>query len=165
MSELIAIAYPDEQRATQVLDAIKQLESDGAIDLESGIALIKDRDGHVAVENAAGSSIGKGAAGGLLLGTIAGMILLAPLAGAIFGVAGGTLVGAFADVSHISDFQSQVADNMPPGSSAVLVLAKMNDPEKGLALLRQYGGRLIRTTLPDNAEARIQAALASGGAG
>jgi uncharacterized membrane protein len=49
---------------------------------------------------------------------------------------------------------------MPPGSSAVLIVAKLNDPAKGLALLEKYGGRLIRTSLPDDAEARIQAALA-----
>lgn len=161
MSELIAIAYADEARASQVLEAVKQMNSDGAIELESGIALIKDRDGHVAVENAFSPKLGKAAAGGLVLGTIAGMILLAPLAGAIFGVASGALAGSLSDISNISDFQSEVSDNMPPGSSAVLIVAQLNDTAKGLALLEQQGGRLIRTSLPDDAEARIQAALAS----
>ena len=71
------------------------------------------------------------------------------------------LAGKLADVYGIDDFVLQVGENMAPVSSAVpmLVRGPAADPDKALAELQRYGGTVIRTTLPDDAEARIRAAL------
>ena len=73
--------------------------------------------------------------------------------GALFGVASGALADKLADVYGIDDFVLEVGDNMPPGSSAILMLVRgpAADPERALAELRRYGGTVIRTTLPDDA--------------
>jgi uncharacterized membrane protein len=82
------------------------------------------------------------------------------VAGAIFGLASGTLAGTLADVGRIDDFAAEVSDNLKPGSSAILMLVRAaEDPEQALAALHQHGGTIIRTTLPDDVDARIRAAL------
>ena len=163
MSELVAIAYPDERQASAVMDAIKRLDEAGTLDLDDAVAVAKDREGRIQVAGAT-SHMARGAAGGLLLGAVLGMIFVAPVVGALFGAASGALAGSFHDVEQ-NDFVRQVGDNLKPGSSAILMLVSKADPEKTLAALHQYGGKVMRTTLPDDAEARLRAALGEPAAG
>ena len=166
MNHLVAIAYPDERRAPEAMAAIKRLHADRAIDLEDAVAVSKDGEGRVKVEGAT-SRTAAGAAGGLFLGTLVGLVFFAPVLGALFGAASGALAGKIADVYRIDDFVLEVRDNMPPGSSAILMLVRGRaaDPDKALAELQRYGGKVIRTTLPDDAEERLRAALGRPAAG
>ena len=165
MSNLVAIAYPDEHQAAVVMEVMVRLHEEGVfseegiIDLEDAAAVSKDGEGRIKLEGAI-SRTAEGAASGLFFGSLIGMVFFMPMLGMLFGVAAGALVGKFADLQHIDDFVLQVGDNMPPGSSAILMLVRKADPEKALAELRQYGGTVIRTTLPDEAEDRIRDALA-----
>ena len=166
MSDLVAIAYPDERRASEVMAAIRRLHDAGTIDLDDAVAVSKDGEGRVKVEGAT-SRTAAGAAGGLVLGALVGLVFFAPALGALFGAASGALAGKIADVYRIDDFVLEVGHNTPPGSSAILMLVRGRaaDPDKVLAELQQYGGKVIRTTLPDDAEARIRAALGQAAAG
>ena len=166
MSEVVAIAYPDERRAAEALEAIKRLHAAGAIDLEDAVAASKNAEGAVKLDGAI-SRTAEGTAAGLVLGTMVGLVFLAPVLGAAFGVVSGALAGKLADVYHVDDFVLEVGSNMPPGSSAILMLVRgpAADPERVLAELRHYGGTVIRTTLPDDAEARLRAALGPPAAG
>jgi uncharacterized membrane protein len=165
MSHLVAIAYPDEHQAAEVMETMARLNEEGIfgdegiIDLEDAAAVSKDDEGRIKLEGAI-SRTAAGAANGLFFGSIIGMVFFMPLLGMLFGAAAGALAGKFADLQHIDDFVLQLGDNMPPGSSAILMLVRKADPEKALAALRQYGGTVICTTLPDDAEARLRDALA-----
>ncbi|MCC7024246.1 MAG: DUF1269 domain-containing protein [Thermomicrobiales bacterium] len=160
MSDLVAIAYPDQDRAAAVLAAVKQLQDEGALDLQDAVAISKNSEGHIKVEGAA-SRVAAGAAGGLALGALIGMIVFSPVIGAAFGAVAGGLAGSFADAERIDDFALEVSNNMPPGSSAILMLVQgpAADPERVLTELQQYGGKVIQTSLPDDVDARIRAAL------
>jgi uncharacterized membrane protein len=170
MSQLVAIAYPDEHQAAEVMEVMARLHEEGIfggegiIDLEDAAAVSKDGEGRIKLEGAI-SRTAAGAASGLFFGSLIGLVFFMPMLGMLFGAAAGALAGKFADLQHIDDFVLQVGDNMPPGSSAILMLVRRADPEKALAVLRQYGGTVIRTTLPDDAEARIRAALAGSSTG
>jgi uncharacterized membrane protein len=61
----------------------------------------------------------------------------------------------------MDDFMTQIGDRMPASSSTVMILIRgpAANPEMALAELRRYGGTVIRTTLLDDAEARLRAAL------
>jgi uncharacterized membrane protein len=164
MSQLVAIAYPDQHQAADVMETLKQLHEVDIISLDDAVAVSKDGEGWIKLEGAI-SRAAAGAAGGFFLGTMIGLVFFMPVLGALFGTAAGALAGKLADVRQIDDFVIQVGENMPPGSSAILMLVRKADPEKALAALQQYGGTVIRTTLPDDAEARIRAALADPSAG
>jgi uncharacterized membrane protein len=165
MSHLVAIAYSDEHQAADVMEAMARLHEEGIfggegiIDLEDAVAVSKDDEGRIKLEGAI-SRTAEGAASGLFFGSIIGLVFFMPLLGMLFGAAAGALAGKFADLQNVDDFVIQVSDNMPPGSSVILMLVRRVDPEKTLAVLSQYGGTVIRTTLPDDAEARIRDALA-----
>jgi uncharacterized membrane protein len=88
MSDLVAIAYPDQRRAAEVLDAMKRLQEGGTLDLHDAVAVTKDAEGRIKVEGAVSGSAA-GAAGGLVLGALVGLIFLAPVVGALFGAAAG----------------------------------------------------------------------------
>jgi uncharacterized membrane protein len=158
MSDLVAIAYPEQDRAASVLDAVKRLQEEDALVLQDAVAISKNAEGRIKVEGA-DSHATAGAAGGLVLGALLGMIVFAPVIGAAFGAVAGGLAGSFADALRIDDFATQVGDNMPPGSSALLMLVKRENSERMLAEFQQYGGTVIRTNLPDDVEARLRAAL------
>ena len=170
MSNLVAIAYPDEHQAAEVMEVMARLHEEGIlgeesiIDLEDAAAVSKDDEGRIKLEGAI-SRTAAGAASGLFFGSLIGLVFFMPMLGMLFGAAAGALAGKFADLQNVDDFVIQVGDNMPPGSSAILMLVRKADPEKALTELRQYGGTVIRTTLPDDAEARIRAALAHPSAG
>jgi uncharacterized membrane protein len=164
MAELIAIAYTDEDQAARVLEGIKQLDETEVVDLDDAVAVAKDSEGRIRIEGSR-SNVRRGAGAGALIGTVIGMIFLAPVAGAIFGAASGALGGEIADVSKVDEFTTQVGDNMRPGSSVIVMRGHGNEPAKLLAMLGQYGGTVIKTSLPDDAEDRIRAALSGAGSG
>jgi uncharacterized membrane protein len=159
VSDLVAIAYQNEHEASKMMEALKQLNDRGAVDLESAVAIRKDGERRLAVENAFGDSTGKGAAGGLVVGAVLGLLLTAPVAGALFGLASGALAGRHNDIRQIDDFQIEVGERLVPGSSALPMLVRSTaSPAQGLAAPGEHGGTLIRTTLPDDATERIRAA-------
>ncbi len=158
MSQVIAIAYPNLPQASLVLDTLDRLVSTGSIDLEGATILRKDAQVRFEVEGAI-SRTGVGATGGLLIGALLGTIIAAPVLGAIFGAASGALSGKMTDIRHVDRFARLVGDQMQPGTAAAVMVVRSADPDRVLAELQVHGGPVIRTTMPDDAEARLRAVL------
>ncbi|HET7094935.1 MAG TPA: DUF1269 domain-containing protein [Thermomicrobiales bacterium] len=163
MSHLIAIAYPNPEHAAKALDALKRLDADGAIVLDDVAAISRDGDGGVKLDQVAGSAA-KGAAGGFFLGALIGLIVFPPvvLAGALFGAAGGAVAGKLAGAGETDDFgefERQVAASLPAGAAAIVMVARAQDHDRAIAGLRQFGGTVIETTLPDDVEQQLRTAL------
>ena len=63
MSHLVAIAYPDQQRASEAMNALKRLDADGTIEIQEAIIVEKDHEGGIKPEEvfrhaAAGAGVG-----------------------------------------------------------------------------------------------------------
>jgi uncharacterized membrane protein len=166
MSHLVAIAYPDQRRAVEVIEALGRLDADGAIELEDVAAVTRDTEGGFKLERLV-THAAAGAAVGSMWGAIVGLVFLMPAAGAIVGAAGGAVAGKLVGVIRSDDaneygfgqFGQQISAIMRPGSSAVLMLVHKKDPNAAIATLQQYGGSVLRTTLPDEIEAQLRGAL------
>src|SRR5689334_21515220 len=163
MSHLIAIAYPDRQRAADALEALKRLDASGAIALDDVAAISRDGEGGVKLDQVVGRAAA-GAAGGFFLGALIGLIVFPPviLAGALFGAASGAVAGKMAGAGQTDDFgefERQVAASLPPGGAAIVMVVRTQDHGRALAELRQFGGTVIETTLPDDVEAQLRSAL------
>ena len=52
MAEIIAIVYPDEGRAREVIDSLKALQAENAATFGSGRVVVKDADGKLNIESA-----------------------------------------------------------------------------------------------------------------
>jgi uncharacterized membrane protein len=166
MAELVAIAFDDEQEADHVLIELSRLQKEYLIDLADAVVAIRPREGRVQLKQSF-STVGAGAAtGGLsgaLWGSLIGLLLLNPLAGfAIGGLVGagaGAASGALVDYGIDDNFIRSIGETLQPGTSALFVLIRKVQPEKVLSELSRFRGRVLRTSLSPEQEARLQAAL------
>ncbi len=126
----VAVAYDDMYTAQEVRLRLLRMQKEYLIDLEDAVAAVRDEKGKVN-----------------------------PLLGLAAGAAGGALSGALADVGINDDFMKQLASELKPGSSVLFVLVKHFTPDKVLAELEGTGGRLLKTSLSDEDEAKLQAVL------
>ena len=158
MSTLVAIAYPDEGRAEQVIGELKRLQGEYLVDLDSAVWATKDADGKVkvhGVETLAGPQAAWGAFWGLLLG----LILFVPVAGVLFGAGLGALFGHFTKIGLDNDFVKELSEKLGPNSSAVFVLLRNATPDKVIPELGKFGGTILQTNLSDDADDKLQEAL------
>jgi uncharacterized membrane protein len=166
MSDLIAITYPDIKQAGVVLDTLKRLVKEHVLDMEDAVCVTKDANGEVDLHqmiNLPGVMAAGGGARGALWGTLIGLLFLQPLAGAVIGGAigagSGAMAGKMADFGIDDKFVKEVSAHMPPNSSALFVLVRRATIDKVLPEISRYGGTVLRTSLSDETEQRLQAAL------
>jgi len=160
MSNLIAIAYPDVDTAQNVAAELGKLTKEKSIILDDIVVVERKPDGKVKLHQAV-STAGAGAAGGALWGGLIGLIFLAPLLGMAVGAAAGGAAGAFTDVGVDDKFMKELGTHLKDGGAAIVVLVRQSTPDKVLPRISQYGGQVIQSSLDDETEARLQAALES----
>ena len=161
MSDLIVIGYPDEDRAHQVWAELMKLERDLVVDLEDAAIIQRDEKGKLHVTTPAHHAVAWGSLSGLFWGVLIGLIFLFPLAPAV-GVAGGILGAAFGAAAGLGikdDFKQRVQELVQPGTSALLIIVRKVTPDKFIEALRPYGGTVLQTSLPHDAEQQLMKAL------
>ena len=162
MSELIAVAYPDQERAKEVIHALQRMRDEHLLELEDAVYVTKDSAGKVDLHQTLGAT-GAGALAGSFWGLLIGLLFFAPVAGLALGAAGGALAGKLTDLGIKDDFIRSLSAEMKPGSSAIFALVREVTVDKVLQELSRYGGTVLHTSLSADAEAKLQAALAAGG--
>jgi len=160
MSELIVIGYPNEHTAHDVWHELVRLERDFLIDLDDAAVIRRDLNGKLHVTTPAHHGVARGSLSGFFWGTVIGVILLpfAPLFIAAGGLMGSAL-GVAGDLNIKDDFKNQAQDLVQPGSSAIFVVLRKVTPDKFLEGIRPYGGTVLQTSLPPDAEMRLMTAL------
>lgn len=105
----------------------------------------------------------QGGVSGALCRTLVGLLSLNPLAGmAIGGITGagvGALSGSLSDYGIRDDFVKKLGDTIPPGSSALFILVRSATEDKVVAEIRSYKPRVLKTSLSNEAEQRLQTVL------
>jgi uncharacterized membrane protein len=157
-NSLIVLAFDNTEEADKVLEALERGKRDGIIQIDDAAVVVKDADGKVHVKNQVshGSWMSTGVGG--MLGLLIGGIFM-PLGGLVMGLAGGALVGRLMDFGIDGKFVKEVEQEIQPGTSALFVLARNADPTAGLAILRQFKGKVIQTNLSGEAEDSLRKAL------
>ncbi len=158
MSTLIAIAYPDVATAEQVRQELIQATKEHLVSLEDAVVIEHRPDGKIKLHQAM-SPAGAGAAGGALWGGLIGLIFLAPLVGMAVGAASGAAAGKVTDVGVNDSFMKDLGDKLPAGAAALVALGRSDAPDKVIDRVKGYGGDVIQTSLDEEQEAHIRAAL------
>lgn len=157
-NNLIVLAFDTMEDADKVHEALVEAKKQGRIQIDDAAVVVKDQEGKVHVKNQVSRgtwlSTGVGGALGLIIGGI-----LFPIGGLVMGLAGGALMGRLLDMGVDGKFVKQVGEEIKPGTSALFILASQADPTSSLAILREYKGRVIQTTLSTEAEENIRKAL------
>jgi len=160
MSDLVAIAYDDLGTAQQVVSNIARAQKAHEIELDDLVIVERQGDGKVKLHQP--SMAGAGAAGGALWGGLIGLIFLMPLFGMAIGAASGAAAGALTDAGVDDKFMKELGEQLTPGSAAIIALVRRVTMDKVLEGI-QIPGRVIQTSLDNEAEQRLSEALAAAG--
>ncbi|QRM28561.1 DUF1269 domain-containing protein [Microvirga sp. VF16] len=166
MAELVVVGFDNPNDADRVLTELTRMQKEYLIDLEDAVVAIRGSDGAVRIKqstNLVKLGATSGGLSGALWGSLIGLLFLNPLAGlAIGGAVGagsGALSGSMIDYGINDDFIKSIGDTLQPDTSALFLLIRKSQPEKVLAELSGFKGRIIRSSLSPEQEAKLQAAL------
>ena len=180
MAELIVVGFKNQMyRASEVLNELLAMNNDWVVDLHDAVAVYRDYNGKLRVDQSYQLTTGQGAALGGLWGMLIGATLAIPFtggasaaaaAGAIAaGAAGGTALGAgFGALDAESwkdefgipeDFVQEVSVLIQPGDSAIYAILRVGNPDIVADHFKGYGGTILRTTLSPEQEARVEKVL------
>ena len=185
MAELIVVGFKNQMyRASEVLNELLSMNDDWVLDLHDAVAVYRDFNGKLRVDQSYQMTTGQGAALGGLWGLLIGATLAIPFtggasaaaaAGAIAaGAAGGTALGAglgavdaesWKDEFGIpEDFVQQVSVLIQPGDSAIYAIVRVGNPDIVADQFRGYGGTILRTTLSRDQQAKVEKVLSKSAA-
>jgi uncharacterized membrane protein len=166
MSNLVVLGFDGLHTADEVLNKVRSLQKEYLIDLEDACVVEREKGGKVYLKQAVNlTRIGAatGGSSGALWGAIVGLLFLNPLAGMVLGgIAGagaGALTGSLTDYGIRDDFIRKLGETIPEGSSALFVLFKNVNEDKVLPELEPFKPRVLRTSLSNDAEKKLTAAL------
>lgn len=162
MSDLIAIAYDDEFKAEEVRLTLIKLQKEYLLELEDAAVVVKNKEGKIQLKQAVNLTAA-GAASGSFWGMLIGVLFLNPLLGAAVGAASGAIGGALTDIGVDDKFMKELGETLTPGTSALFVLVKKVTPDKVLAEVAPYGGKVLRTSLSQSEENQLREVLANRG--
>jgi uncharacterized membrane protein len=160
MSQLVAIAYQDLATAQQVVANIGRAQDMHEVELDDLVVVERQFDGKVKLHQP--SLTGRGAAGGALWGGLIGLIFFMPLFGMAIGAASGAAAGALSDAGVDDQFMKELGEELAPGNAAVIALVRNVTLDKVLEDVR-IPGRIIRSSLDNETESRLQEALTAAG--
>jgi uncharacterized membrane protein len=158
MSTLVVIGYDDMFKAQEVRLKLARMQKDYLVDLEDAVVAVKDEKGKVKLHQAVNLTAA-GAVSGGFWGTLIGLIFLNPILGLAVGATAGAVSGALTDVGIDDRFMKDLAETMSPGSSVLFVLVRKATPDKVLEEIKGTGGKILKTSLSHDDEAKLQAAL------
>jgi uncharacterized membrane protein len=166
MSDLIVVGFKNEDTADQVINTLTALQKDYLLDLEDSCVVVRDQRGQVHLKQAVNlTSMGAKTGGlqGAMWGTLIGLLFLNPLLGMVTGAAlgagSGALAGRLADYGINDAFIRSVGATLEPGTSALFVLVRRVTADKVLPALQAFEGTVLRTSLSNEQEERLQQAL------
>ncbi|OJY36277.1 MAG: hypothetical protein BGP11_07955 [Rhodobacterales bacterium 65-51] len=164
MSDLVIIAFDTEATAFEARAALVKMQQEYLIEMEDAVVVTRKDDGTVQLHQAVNMTA-MGAAGGGVWGGLIGLLFLNPLLGAAVGAGAGALSGWMTDVGINDDFLKQTGQSLPPGGAALGILIRKMTADKVLAGLDSFAGkgRVLRTSLSTDQEAKLAEALARHG--
>ena len=156
---LLVYAYNEQDKADQVLKALKELDKTGIIAVLNAAVLVMDKDGKVKLTETEDVDAKRGALFGAIAGGLIG--LLGGPAGVIVGAAAGAATGGVAahriDMGFSDEYLKEVQESLKPGSSAIIALVEHEWVEKVIQELEEFEGQLFRQALKADIAAQLAA--------
>ncbi|MBB3932159.1 putative membrane protein [Kaistia hirudinis] len=158
MSDLVVIVYPTLEKAEAVRSELLELQKEYLITLDDAVIATKTDDGKIKLHQMVNTTAA-GAASGSFWGLLVGMIFLMPVVGVVIGAASGALGGLLADFGINDKFMKDLAESIQPGNAALFVLIREMTGDKVLEHMKGTGGVVLKTSLDNEKEAALRAAI------
>lgn len=160
---LIGIAFDQPLKAQEFLLAMGRLRSDGDLDLKDAVIVTKAEGGDVKVTETIDPTPGRSALSGAVWTGLLGLFVGGPvgwLAGIGIGAGAGAVTAKIVDLGIPDEWVDWFKLAVPPGRSAVVILAERVDMRSLQREAERFAGaELIQSTLPEGVAADLTAAL------
>lgn len=155
--QIIVAAFNDPNRATEIMDELKQGKKEGLIGIVDAAVVVKDADGKLKVKDAKRRStkglITGGVVGGVL-GLLAGPVGLLAIGGGAIGALAGKVSG-----SALKAEMKDIGEALTPNSSAIVAIIEHTWVTQMEEMLAAEGARVVM----DSLKADIAEQLNAGG--
>jgi uncharacterized membrane protein len=158
MSELVVLAFDNEQGAFQARDKLLDIRKRRMLQLADAAVVVRRQDGRIKVKQLT-SLVGSGTLGGAFWGLLVGLLFAVPWMGLVVGAAAGVAISGLTDYGVDDKFIKQVASTIQPGHSALFLLIHMGDLETWLDELKAFGPAVLQTSLSEEDEAKLRDAF------
>ena len=159
MADLIAIGYDDEETAQKAAEEVYRLANDLIIQPEAVAVIVRDENGKYKVTTNH-HPVAEGVTWGMFWGVLFGLLFFVPVFGLVIGGVFGTLFGVIEKIGVDKQFQRQVRDMVQPGTSALFLVVDKVTPDKAIEALSKFGGKVLKSSLSNDAEQQLEEALA-----
>ncbi len=159
MADLIAIGYDDEETAQKAAEEVYRLANDLVIQPEAVAVIVRDENGKYKVTTNH-HPVAEGVTWGMFWGVLFGLLFFVPVFGLVIGGVFGTLFGVIEKIGVDKQFQRQVRDMVQPGTSALFLVVEKVTPDKAIEALSKFGGKVLKSSLSNDAEQQLEEALA-----
>ena len=183
MAELLVVGFQNNvHRASGVLDELRVLDDMWILQLRDAIAVHRDAEGALHMDQSyqptGGQGAGWGGTIGLLIGATLGLSFTAGASAAIAagamvaGALSGTVVGATsatldavfwkASLGIPESFVEEVSTLVVPGGSAIYAIVESGDCATVIANFQKYGATVFRTEVTRGQKVAIEKAISDG---
>jgi uncharacterized membrane protein len=159
VADLIAIGYDDEETAQKAAEEVYRLANDLVIEPEAVAVIVRDKNGKYKVTTNH-HPVAEGVTWGMFWGVLFGLLFFVPVFGLVIGGVFGTLFGVIEKTGVDKEFQRQVRDMVQPGTSALFLVVDKVTPDKAIEALSKFGGKVLKSSLSNDAEQQLEEALA-----
>jgi uncharacterized membrane protein len=158
-TELLAIVFPGETRAGEVLEVVDRLHREGAVDLHNAAVITRDAAGKITIHESNDFTPREGALGGVVLGGVIGLLRGKLLGDALLGAGAGYVASKVLDLGFDDKFLNDIAATLTPNTSALVLAIEFDRLDEALAKLDPYHGTIIRQSLPPDQAEKLAAAM------
>ena len=158
MSELVVLAFDNQDGAFQTRDRLLAIQERRMLQLADAAVVVRQNDGKVKVKQLT-SLVGSGAFGGAFWGLLVGLLFAVPWMGLAIGAAAGAAIGGLTDHGVDDKFIKKVAETIQPGHSALFLLIHTGDLATWLGELKEFNPTVLQTSLSEEDEAKLRAAF------
>jgi uncharacterized membrane protein len=155
MSNLVVLAFDDENGAFALRDKLISLQKQHIVALEDAAVVIRKQDGKVKVKQV-NSLTSAGALGGAFWGMLIGLLFWAPWLGLAIGAVTGAIAGKYTDVGIDDKFIKEVGGQIEPGHSALFLLVQSATTDKLMEEIKDFNATVIQTSLSEEQEAHLR---------
>ena len=117
MSELVVLAFDNQEGALQARDKLLDIQKQRMLQLADAAVVVRQENGRVKVKQLT-DLVGGGAFGGAFWGLLIGLLFAVPWMGLALGAAAGAGIGRLTDHGVDDGFIKEVAETIQPGHSA-----------------------------------------------
>lgn len=160
-STVAIVTFPQLDSAEKARKSLRDLEKQKLATTTDVVTLIKNDKGKLKVKETEDTTTAGGAAKGGVLGFVIGFMFGGPIGGMLVGGIAGALLGKKLDFGISRDKVKAVGENMPNGSSALLVQLESGNTAALRGLVNTYDGTVHEIEISEEAALIINQSAAA----